>query len=151
MNEALQDEISALNSIYGDSTLLPSPTDPPPPQSTSSPYPLDPSSPHPPPSSSNSPFLPRRPPSTLSTHSSNPALPKGTAARDLSLFRDAITQVHTPGQVCLFDAIESFNDLLTLATSPVPSPSPPLSTPQSQPETSLPPTSLDLKRPLHRA
>ncbi|KAK4646226.1 hypothetical protein QC761_208590 [Podospora bellae-mahoneyi] len=150
MNEALQDEISALNSIYGDSTLLPSPTDPP----TSSIYiltlpPLDPSSP---PSSSLliqfPPSYPDVPPSTLSTHSSNPALPKGTAARDLSLFRDAITQVHTPGQVCLFDAIESFNDLLTLATSPVPSPPPsPSPPPQSQAETSLPPPPWILSAP----
>ncbi|KAK0661197.1 ribosomal protein S5 domain 2-type protein [Cercophora samala] len=137
MNEALLDEISALNSIYGDTTLLPSPTDP---SSPTTIYilTLPPLSPSSPPSSSLRiqfpPSYPDVPPLILSTHSSNPSLPKGTAARDLSLFRDAISQVHSPGQVCLFDAIDAFTSLLSLTTttptpSRSPSPSPSLSPP----------------------
>ncbi|KAK4196209.1 ribosomal protein S5 domain 2-type protein [Triangularia verruculosa] len=143
MSEALQDEISALNSIYGETTLLPS-------RSSSDPtiyiLTLPPLPPSTTPSSSLliqfPPTYPDVPPIILSTHSSNPALPRGTAARDTSLFRDAVSQVYSPSSVCLFDAIESFNDLLSAISSPPAasrSPSPEPTPAQEEPPQEEPP------------
>ncbi|KAK4178739.1 ribosomal protein S5 domain 2-type protein [Triangularia setosa] len=142
MSEALLDEISALNSIYGPTTLLPSPSDPDPTIYILTLPPLNPSS-SPAPSSSLRvqfpPTYPDVPPVILSTHSSNPSLPRGTAARDLSLFRDAVSAVYNPSQVCLFDAVESFNELLSAITSSSPvrssrSPSPESAAPPPRPQ-----------------
>ncbi|KAL2018024.1 hypothetical protein VTK56DRAFT_1340 [Thermocarpiscus australiensis] len=106
MSEALTDEIEAINSIYGGNTLIRSPQDQDPtifiltlPGETASlrlQFPPD---------------YPDVAPSILGTHSSGSA-GHGAAARDLSLFRDAVSEVYEPGQVCLFDAIEKVKELL---------------------------------------
>ncbi|KAK3402915.1 ribosomal protein S5 domain 2-type protein [Sordaria brevicollis] len=116
MSEQLLDELEAINSIYGDNTLVP--------DSSSS-------------SSSSSPstqtyiltlpdgvttstlrlqFPPgypdTEPPIVLGTHSTGSTAKRGSAARDLALFRDAVGEVYEPGQVCLFDAIEQVKELI---------------------------------------
>ena len=108
MSEALADEIEAINSIYGDDTLTPSSQD-----------------------QDDSIFIltlpgetaslrlqfpqtyPDVPPTVVGTHSSGSAGKHGAAARDLTLFRDAVSEVYEPGQVCLFDAIEKVQELLS--------------------------------------
>lgn len=116
MSEALIDEIEAINSIYGDNTLvklqdaghgqentyiltLPSPS--PDTNDASSSLRL-----------SFAPAYPDEPPSVLGTHSLGGHGKRGVAARDLELFRAAVGDVFEPGQVCLFDAIEKVKELL---------------------------------------
>ncbi|KAH6845570.1 ribosomal protein S5 domain 2-type protein [Chaetomium sp. MPI-CAGE-AT-0009] len=107
MSEALLDEIEAINSIYGDNTLTPSTQD-----QDSSIFILTL------PGETASLRLqfpqtyPDVPPTVLGTHSSGSAGKHGAAARDLALFRDAVSEVYEPGQVCLFDAIEKVQELL---------------------------------------
>ncbi|KAL2136933.1 hypothetical protein VTI74DRAFT_94 [Chaetomium olivicolor] len=108
MSEALLDEIEAINSIYGDDTLSHSPQDQDPsililtlPGETASLRLQFP------------PAYPDVPPTVLGTHSSGSSGKRGTAARDLALFRDAVSEVYEPGQVCLFDAIEKVQELLS--------------------------------------
>ncbi|RKU40230.1 eIF2 kinase Gcn2p negative regulator [Coniochaeta pulveracea] len=88
----LQDEIEALNSIYGDSTLVPSTDDPesililtPPCESASFRLQFSPS-------------YPDSPPSVLGTHSIGHHAKPGQAARDLDVFRTAVATVYEPGQ-----------------------------------------------------
>jgi hypothetical protein len=107
MSEALLDEIEAINSIYGDDTLARSPQDPDPtifiltlPGETASLRLQFP------------PTYPDVPPTVLGTHSSGSAGKRGAAARDLGLFRDAVSEVYEPGQVCLFDAVEKVQELV---------------------------------------
>lgn len=107
MSEALLDEIEAINSIYGDDTLVRSPQDPDPtvyiltlPGETASLRLQFPQT------------YPDTPPAVLGTHSSGSSGKRGAAARDLALFRDAVSEVYEPGQVCLFDAIEKVQELL---------------------------------------
>ncbi|KAK3904394.1 ribosomal protein S5 domain 2-type protein [Staphylotrichum tortipilum] len=114
MSEALLDEIEAINSIYGDATLAHSPQDPDPTifiltlpgdgdaASLRLQFP---------------PSYPDVPPTVLATHSTGSAGKRGSAARDLTLFRDAVSDVYEPGQVCLFDAIEKVQELLAAAKS----------------------------------
>ncbi|KAL2262036.1 hypothetical protein VTK26DRAFT_2668 [Humicola hyalothermophila] len=109
MSESLTDEIEAINSIYGDNTLAHSPSEPDPsiyilslPGEASSLRLQFPST------------YPDIPPTVLGTHSSGTA-GKGSAARRLALFRDAVSEVYEPGQVCLFDAIEKVQELLAVA------------------------------------
>lgn len=107
MSEALLDEVEAINSIYGDDTLVPAAQD-----SDSSDFILTV------PGDTASirlqfpPSYPDVPPTVLGTQSSGSAGKRGTAARDLALFRDAVSEVYEPGQVCLFDAIEKLQELL---------------------------------------
>ncbi|KAK3308726.1 ribosomal protein S5 domain 2-type protein [Chaetomium strumarium] len=110
MSEALLDEIEAINSIYGDNTLTHSAQDPDPtifiltlPGETAS---LRVQFPH---------AYPDVPPAVLGTHSSGSAGKRGSAARDLALFRDAVSEAYEPGQVCLFDALEKVQELLAAA------------------------------------
>ncbi|KAK4041671.1 ribosomal protein S5 domain 2-type protein [Parachaetomium inaequale] len=107
MSEALVDEIEAINSIYGDDTLTPSTQDQDPsifiltlPGDTASLRLQFPQT------------YPDVPPTVLGTHSTGAAGKRGAAARDLTLFRDAVSEVYEPGQVCLFDAIEKVQELL---------------------------------------
>ncbi|KAL1837660.1 hypothetical protein VTJ49DRAFT_3536 [Mycothermus thermophilus] len=107
MSDALTDEIEAINSIYGDDTLTRSAQDPDGdifiltlPGETASLRVQFP------------PTYPDVPPILLGTHSSGTSGKRGTAARDLALFRDAVSEVYQPGQVCLFDAIEKVQELL---------------------------------------
>lgn len=114
MSEELQDEIEALNSIYGDGTLSPS-GDPDiyilqlPSSSTGDDDPSSAAST----AAEDRPSLrlrlptsyPDEPPAVLGTHSSGGRAP-GAAAWDLALFRQALGAVYQPGAVCLFDALE---------------------------------------------
>ncbi|AEO62749.1 d1cb9519-923e-4e4c-9685-462393a71745 [Thermothielavioides terrestris] len=107
MSEALLDEIEAINSIYGDTTLSRSAPDQDPtlfvltlPGDTASLRLQFP------------PTYPDVPPVVLGTQSSGSAGKRGDAARDLALFRTAVSEVYEPGQVCLFDAIEKVQELL---------------------------------------
>jgi len=100
----IQDEIEALNSIYGDSTLT----------STESPtsFIL-----HLPGTNRSSlrltipPNYPDVPPEVDSTFSSGGAS-RPVAAAELRLFRQAISAVFQPGLVCLYDAVEELSSLL---------------------------------------
>ncbi|KAI0019592.1 RWD domain-containing protein [Xylariomycetidae sp. FL0641] len=104
MSEELRDEVEAINSIYGDGCLLP--TEDPniyiltPPGESSSLRIEFPSS------------YPAEPPTVLGTNSTGTHGKKGDAARELSLFREALGSVFQPGAVCLFDAIEELSRLL---------------------------------------
>lgn len=102
MSEELVDEIEAINSIYGDGSLvqagensdiyiltLPEET-----VSLRLQFPPD---------------YPAVPPSVISTNSSGGR--RGEAARDLEIFRNALGNVYQPGQVCLFDAVEELKRL----------------------------------------
>ncbi|KAK4127413.1 UPF0029-domain-containing protein [Parathielavia appendiculata] len=107
MSEALLDEIEAINSIYGEHTLTHSAHYDDPsifiltlPRDTASLRLQFPQT------------YPDVPPTVLGTHSSGSGGKRGTAARDLALFRDAVSEVYEPGQVCLFDAIEKVQELL---------------------------------------
>ncbi|KAK3684800.1 ribosomal protein S5 domain 2-type protein [Podospora appendiculata] len=146
MSEELADELEAINSIYGPGTLVPS-TD----EDETSPEnaiyiltlpdeaPAADDDDNPKPTSTNAslrlqfpPSYPSAPPAVLGTHSAGEHGKRGAAARDLSLFRAAVGAVYEPGQVCLFDAVEKFKDLLDeqkLSVPPPednhPSPSPP--------------------------
>ncbi|KAI1501114.1 RWD domain-containing protein [Biscogniauxia marginata] len=104
MSEELRDEIEAINSIYGDGCLVPS--------SDSNIYILKP------PGESASlrlefpPAYPFEPPTVVGTNSTGEHGRKGDAARELSLFCQALGDVYQPGTVCLFDAIEELGRLL---------------------------------------
>lgn len=101
MSEELLDEVEAINSIYGDGTLIPADGE-----------------------STNTYILklpgdasqlrlqfpsgyPSQPPEVLGTHHASGGR-KGAGARDLGLFRDALTEVFQEGLVCIFDAMEDF-------------------------------------------
>ncbi|KAF4344498.1 YIH1 Piecemeal microautophagy of the nucleus (PMN) [Fusarium beomiforme] len=100
MSEELQDEVEAINSIYGDGSLVPTEDDP-------SVFILKL------PGDASSLRLkfrsdyPSIPPSALSTHHSSGGV-KGAGARDLALFREVLSEVFQEGSVCLFDAVEEF-------------------------------------------
>lgn len=104
MSEELTDEVEAINSIYGDGSLVPAS------QQDSETYILSL------PDETISLRLqfpadyPNVPPSVLSTNSSG-GRRAGEAARDLELFRNALGNIYQPGQVCLFDAIEELKRL----------------------------------------
>lgn len=108
MSDELRDEVEALNSIYGDGTLVPADsadsTDPSPsvyilklPAEDASSlrisFPAD---------------YPASPPAVLATHHSSGGR-RGAGARDLQLFREVVGLVYEPELVCLFDAVEEFS------------------------------------------
>ncbi|CAH0059041.1 unnamed protein product [Clonostachys solani] len=101
MSEELQDEVEAINSIYGEGTLSPASED-------SSEYILNL------PGGASSLRLrfpapyPEAPPEVLGTHHSSGGR-KGAGARDLALFVDALGNAFQPGVVCLFDSVEEFS------------------------------------------
>jgi len=110
MSDELNDEVEAINSIYGDGSLVRSDQDPSCyilslPDETSSLRLQFPET------------YPDAPPAVLGTHSSGEHGKRGTAARDLGLFRDAVSAVYQPGQVCLFDAVEKLKELLEESAS----------------------------------
>ncbi|ROT39321.1 UPF0029-domain-containing protein [Sodiomyces alkalinus F11] len=126
-SEELLDEIEALNSIYGDGTLTPSPSPedpniyilvlPPPDDDTAA---SDPSNDNPSESSNRlslrlslrlsfPPSYPAsEPPVVLATHSAGANAKPGAAAHALALFRQSVLATFSPGTVCLFDALEGF-------------------------------------------
>ncbi|KAI2621658.1 UPF0029-domain-containing protein [Hypoxylon sp. NC1633] len=105
MSEELKDELEAINSIYGDGCLVPS--------NDVNVYVLKL-----PGESSSSlriefpPTYPTVPPVVLGTNSTGEHGKRGDAARELSLFCQALDTVYKPGDVCLFDAIEELDRLL---------------------------------------
>ncbi|RFU35190.1 hypothetical protein B7463_g1108, partial [Scytalidium lignicola] len=104
MNEQLADELEAINSIYGLSTIGPSTDDTEsgifilhlPSQDTSLRIQFPPD-------------YPAVPPSVLGSHSSGEHSRKGSAARVAEEFRNALGNLFQPGEVCLFDVIEEVN------------------------------------------
>ncbi|RSL89194.1 hypothetical protein CEP51_001373 [Fusarium floridanum] len=100
MSEELQDEVEAINSIYGDGSLVPTEGDtsvfilnlPGEASSLRVRFPQE---------------YPSKPPSVLGTHHSSGGV-RGAGARDLKLFREALESVFQEGIVCLFDAVEEF-------------------------------------------
>ncbi|KAI1429561.1 RWD repeat domain-containing protein [Xylaria sp. FL1777] len=104
MSDELQDEIEAINSIYGEGCLVPSNdaatyilTPPGESSSIRVEFPLD---------------YPAVPPAVIGTNSTGQGGKKGDAARELALFCEALANVYEPGSVCLFDAIEELTRLL---------------------------------------
>jgi ubiquitin-protein ligase len=107
MNEDLQNEIEAINSIYGDGTLISAQTEGLhilrlPQQSTSLRIQFPPD-------------YPSAPPTVLGSESSGENARKGEAAYVAGTFRDALGRLFQPGEVCLFDAIEEVINLLASA------------------------------------
>lgn len=100
------DEVEAINSIYGENSLVPAAGEGSETYILSLPdeetnvslrlqFPVD---------------YPNVPPSVISTNSAAGGR-RGVAARDLDMFRRALGNVYQPGQVCLFDAIEELKRL----------------------------------------
>ncbi|TAQ89057.1 hypothetical protein B7494_g2642 [Chlorociboria aeruginascens] len=109
MNEDLQNEVEAINSIYGDNSLvhgeenifvlrLPRQC-----ASLRLHFPHD---------------YPAAPPGVLGTHSSGEQR-KGEAAHVVDVFRDVLGRLFQPGEVCLFDVIEEVNTILAADTSAI--------------------------------
>ncbi|KAH7361981.1 ribosomal protein S5 domain 2-type protein [Plectosphaerella cucumerina] len=139
-SEELSEEIEVLNSIYGDTTLLPS-QDPdiyilllPSTTDTQDPSTL---------SSVRLTFPPTypstSPPSVLALHSAGSHTKPGAAAQTLTLFRTAITSTFVPGTVCLFDAIEDFRTRLEAIPSEAPPTPPPAEERSPSPVDDTPP------------
>lgn len=115
MSDELRDEVEAINSIYGDETLVVDPD-----ASTRGgdaadgryilQLPGDEAS-------SLKLAFPAQypeaggPPSVLGTHHSSGGI-KGAGARDVRLFQASLAQVYQEGAVCLFDAVEEFSRAL---------------------------------------
>lgn len=111
LSEELNDEVEALNSIYGPGTLSESSDDPTVfvltlPDEAAASLRLQFSA-----------SYPDEPPAVLGTHSAGERGRRGAAARDLELFRAAVAAVYEPGQVCLFDAVEKLKELLELSAA----------------------------------
>lgn len=104
MNEDLQNEVEAINSIYGDGALVAAGEScvyilriPRHDASLRIHFPPD---------------YPSAPPSIVGTESSGEHARKGDAAHVLEAFRDALERLYQPGEVCLFDVIEEVNGTL---------------------------------------
>ena len=112
MSPELEDEMEALNSIYGPSTLAPA-DDPDtyvlhlPGEDRSSLRLIIPAS------------YPDTPPEVHSTFSIGSAAQPGA---ELALFREALGTAFAPGMVCLYDAIEELSTLLSAQPAPAPEP-----------------------------
>lgn len=104
MNEELQDEVEAINSIYGDESLALGSDDVfilrLPQQDASIRLRFPPS-------------YPSAPPAVLGTQSSGGNTRKGGAAYIVSVFRDVLGRLFQPGEVCLFDVIEEVTRTLS--------------------------------------
>lgn len=104
MSEELRDEVEAINSIYGDDSLVADP------DASGLDYILQ----LPGDEASSlklrfpSTYPESGPPEVLGTHHSSGGV-KGAGARDVRLFGAALGQVYQEGAVCLFDAVEEFS------------------------------------------
>ncbi|KAI6717320.1 impact family protein [Diplocarpon mali] len=108
MNEDLQNEIEAVNSIYGSDSLLPADShdvyilrlhlqD----TSLRLRFPSE---------------YPDAPPAVLGIESSGEHTRKGEAASVVEVFRETLGRIYQPGEVCLFDVIEEVNSIAPGAT-----------------------------------
>lgn len=104
MHEDLQNEIEAINSIYGDETLVASGEDdvyilrlPGRDASLRIQFP---------------PSYPAVPPAILGSQTSGENTRKGDAARVVTVCRDVLGNLYRPGDVCVFDVIEEVNNTL---------------------------------------
>ncbi|KAE9364126.1 UPF0029-domain-containing protein [Stipitochalara longipes BDJ] len=104
MNDDRRNEIEAINSIYGDDSLVPTDNDdifilrlPQTDTSLRLHFP---------------PNYPATPPTVLGTHSSGEHTRKGEAAHIVDVFRDVLGRLFQPGEVCLFDVIEEVSNEL---------------------------------------
>jgi Uncharacterized protein family UPF0029/RWD domain len=109
MNEDLHNEVEAINSIYGDNTLVLDEDEvfilrlPQQDASIRVRFPKD---------------YPSSPPTVLGTHSSGEHTRKGEAVHVVGVLRDILGRLFQPGEVCLFDVIEEVNN--TLLSSDIP-------------------------------
>lgn len=149
MSEELQDEVEAINSIYGDGSLIPT-EDNDGGDGTSSVFILN----LPGGASSLRVRFPREypsnPPSVLGTHHSSGGV-RGAGARDLRIFREALGVVFQEGLVCLFDAVEEFtrrSEEEAQGEAPSSSPSPPPEEEHQMEEPSFPPPSWIISEPI---
>ena len=102
MNEDLENEVEAINSIYGDQSLLLSSDSteiyilrlPQHDTSLRLRFPND---------------YPAAPPAVLGIESTGEHTRKGDAAHIVNIFRDVLGRLYQPGEVCLFDVIEEVN------------------------------------------
>ncbi len=104
MNEDLQNEVEAINSIYGENTLISTEGEgifilrlPRRDTSLRLRFPQD---------------YPSAPPAVLGTQSSGERTRKGEAAHAVEIFRNVLGRLFHPGEVCLFDVIEEVNNVL---------------------------------------
>ncbi|OAA72260.1 impact family protein [Cordyceps fumosorosea ARSEF 2679] len=109
MSDELRDEVEAINSIYGDGSLVPAVAGEAadyvlqlPGEGASS---LQLRFPAGYPESSDVPFV-------IGVQRSAGGVRDGNGARDLRLFRAALAEAYQPGAVCLFDAVEEYSRLL---------------------------------------
>ncbi|KAH7310373.1 ribosomal protein S5 domain 2-type protein [Rhexocercosporidium sp. MPI-PUGE-AT-0058] len=134
MTEDLQNEVEAINSIYGESSLIAAsehnvfvlrlPQHAP---SLKLYFPTD---------------YPATPPAVLGVESSGEHSRKGDAAHILEVFRDAVGRLYQPGEVCLFDTIEEVNRSLPAIEEPAIEVT---DTPVLDSPTSIAPTKYDLQ------
>jgi len=110
MNEDFRNEIEAINSIYGDDTLVA--TDEEGvfilrlPQQDASLRIFFPES------------YPAAPLAVLGTQSSGEHIRKGDAAYVVGVFRDTVGRLYQPGEVCMFDVIEEFSNIYSNTSDP---------------------------------
>ncbi|GAB7360624.1 hypothetical protein MBLNU230_g0504t1 [Neophaeotheca triangularis] len=106
MSEALDDEVTSINSIYGDETLVKT-------SSGSHSYALTlPSRPTVAVSIEFSPDYPDTPPSVTGTHHVGADIAKGEGAKIVDAVRGVLAEVYRPGEPCIFDLIEDTNQKL---------------------------------------
>jgi len=109
MTEDLDNEVEAINSIYGDRTLIPTDEEdiyilrlPGKDASLRLQFPID---------------YPATPLAVLDTQSSGEHTKKGEAAHVVDIFRDVLGKLYQPGDVCLFNVIEEIHSSLASTTA----------------------------------
>jgi hypothetical protein len=108
-NDAIQDELTSINSIFDEGTLSPIDEDA---RTFSLRLPSFPSItlriefPH---------DYPDAPPSVLGTQSVGPDVPKGMGSRAVDVVRDVLAQVYQPGEACIYDLLEDVREALEKA------------------------------------